>query len=292
MRALPLTLLLVITTLPIAVPALGDLPDVPHYPWLLEAEDGPTAPLSDLVAPPRGFARVPASPHSLAGWMRDLPVRTDRTEVHAYDGRELSSPSAHVVALDVGVRDLQQCADSAIRLLSEYAWATGRADELAWDFTSGDRTRWADWLAGERFVIGRTVERRVGAARSNTRSTFRRWLDLVFTYAGTRSIAREGEAVGDKPVEAGDVYVSAGSPGHAVIVVDVATHSDGRRAALLAQGYMPAQELHILRARRDAISPTLDGIWFVLPTTADGVLDTPSWAPFRAGDARRIAPVR
>lgn len=262
------------------------------YPWLAALGEVATEPLSAREPVPEGFRRIDAPEDTLAAWLRDLPVRADRATVHAHDGRVLRAPAAHVVAMDVGARDLQQCADTAIRLLSEFAWARGATDDLGWDFTSGDRTRWADYVAGERFVIGRTVERRRGAARPATRDTFGRWLDLVFTYAGTRSLAREGRAVAPGEVMPGDVFVAGGSPGHAVIVLDVAVHADGRRAALLGQGFMPAQELHVLRGRSGARSEVLDGTWFVLPAADDGLLDTPSWAPFTGAQARRIAPVR
>ena len=285
--ALPAALaLLALTAVP---PASGEsLSPEQAYPWLAAMDDRPeTRPLSSTIATPDGWTRTGAEAGTLAMWLRQLPVRTDRSTVLAYDGRTIAAPAAAVIAMDVGRSDLQQCADTAIRLLSEYQWVGGRADELSWTFTSGDRTRWSDWRDGERFVIaGSRVERRQGAARANTRATFRSWLDLVFTYAGTRSIAREGRTV-DGAIQAGDVFVAPGSPGHAVIVLDVATHPDGRRAALLGQGFMPAQELHVLDGRGVA-TDVVDGAWFVLPEQPDDLIDTPSWAPFSRRDARRL----
>jgi len=40
--------------------------------------------------------------------------------------------------------------------------------------------------------------------------------------------------------------IRAGSPGHAMLVVDVAEDERGRRIYLLAQSYMPAQDIHIV----------------------------------------------
>ena len=258
------------------------------YVWLTELDPRPeTRPLDHVISTPDGWARVGTEAGTLGHWLRALPIRSDRTSVLAYDGRAVRAPSVAVVAMDVGRRDLQQCADTAIRLLSEYAWSSGRADELSWTFTSGDRTAWSDWKAGERLVIaGSRVDRAQGAARPATHRSFRSWLDLVFTYAGTRSVARDGEAVAG-PIEAGDVFVSPGSPGHAVIVLDVATHPDGRRAALLGQGFMPAQELHVLDGA-GVTTEVLEGAWFVLPSAPGDMIDTPSWAPFARGDARRL----
>lgn len=38
-----------------------------------------------------------------------------------------------------------------------------------------------------------------------------------------------------------------GSPGHVVMIVDVCENGQGEKAFLLAQGYMPAQEFHVLK---------------------------------------------
>ena len=44
----------------------------------------------------------------------------------------------------------------------------------------------------------------------------------------------------------GDVFLKSGSPGHVVMVADVCENGAGQRAFLLAQGYMPAQQFHVL----------------------------------------------
>lgn len=245
--------------------------------------DAPTVPLSARFATPTGFDRV-ADPAPYAAWLRDLPLRTDRDHVLAFDGRALPRPAAAIAALDVGDGDLQQCADSAIRLHAEFLWASGQAERAAYHFTSGDRSAWADWRDGERFAIkGSRVERLQGEPRRDSWASYRSWLQYVFRYAGTRSLARDSAPVGaDEPVRAGDVFVDPGSPGHAVVVLDLAT--DGRdHLALLGQGYMPAEDFHVLRSP-DAV----DGVWFRLPDDPDAPFDTPSWPGFTRGDLRRF----
>ena len=37
------------------------------------------------------------------------------------------------------------------------------------------------------------------------------------------------------------------SPGHVVMIVDVCEDESGKKAFLLGQGYMPAQEFHVLK---------------------------------------------
>jgi len=39
----------------------------------------------------------------------------------------------------------------------------------------------------------------------------------------------------------------SGSPGHVVMVLDVCENAEGQRAFLLGQGYMPAQQFHVLK---------------------------------------------
>ena len=45
----------------------------------------------------------------------------------------------------------------------------------------------------------------------------------------------------------GDIFIQSGSPGHVVMVVDISENLEGKKAFLLAQGYMPAQEFHLLK---------------------------------------------
>ena len=53
--------------------------------------------------------------------------------------------------------------------------------------------------------------------------------------------------VGGDIIQPGDVLIHGGFPGHAVIVIDVAINKDGRKIYLLAQSYMPAQDIHVLK---------------------------------------------
>lgn len=265
--------------------------DAAAYPWLadLPAPLPAMVPLHARFAPPAGFARVEVAPGGYAAWLRGLPLRTDRVHVLAYDGRRLVRPSAAVAVLDVGARDVQQCADTALRLHAEYLWHRGAADAAAYHFTSGDRSSWRDWRAGERFrVAGSKVERYRGAKRPATRAAWRGWLDHLFRYAGTRSLRLDAKPVGERPFEAGDVLVQPGGPGHAVILLDLARHPDGRVAALIGQGFMPAEELHVL-----TMPGALDGLWFVLPAGPDEGVLTPSWpTPFRRAHALRFSTPR
>ena len=57
----------------------------------------------------------------------------------------------------------------------------------------------------------------------------------------------EAEPITAEELHPGDVLLKGGSPGHVVMVIDLCENEQGQKAFLLAQGYMPAQEFHILK---------------------------------------------
>jgi hypothetical protein len=249
--------------------------------------DARTQPIVSAIAAPAGFKRIPAQPASFGAWLRKLPVRPGRPPVYLYDGRRKTNQTAHhaVLDVDVGNKDLQQCADAVIRLRAEYLFSGGCRDEIKFDFTSGDAARWKDWREGIRPVVaGNRVSWRRRAAADDGYANFRDYLETVFTYAGSSSLERELQPVADpaRP-EIGDVFIEGGFPGHAVLVVDVARNQAGARIFLLAQSYMPAQDIHILRSFEE-INP-----WY--RAKSKGVLRTPEWE-FRYNDLKRFARTR
>ena len=161
-------------------------------------------------------------------------------------------------------KDLQQCADATIRLRAEYLFSTGNFQEIHFKFTSGDNYAWLDHALGIRpKVAGNKVSFEKTASEDNSYENFRKYLDIVYTYAGTISINRDlKEVPRSADFEIGDVIVKPGSPGHAVIVVDRAKNQNGEYIYLLAQGYTPAQSIHIINSHQKAITP-----WFKIART-------------------------
>lgn len=258
-------------------------PTATAYPWLA-TYDSTQAIRNRILAPP-GMRRVRTQPGSFGRWLHWLPLKPGNPAVRLFDGREKSNQSAHVavIDLDVAPRDLQQCADSIIRLRAEYLYAHRRRDEIGFHFTSGDLAEFSRWSRGYRpSVRGRDVTWRRTAAAGGSHADLARYLTSVFMYAGTLSLARELREADIRNVAIGDVFIRGGSPGHAVIVVDVAADATGaRRAFILAQGFMPAQEMHILR---DPASPDVSA-WF--EASPDAALVTPEYT-FAPGSLKRF----
>ncbi len=232
---------------------------------------------------PEGFERIPTEEHSFQAWLRNLPLKPDGAPVLYFDGREKEAQvHAAVLAMDIGNRDLQQCADAAIRLRAEYLYQNGKRDEIAFNFTNGFRADYSSWRSGKRIQVnGNTVSWNESGKAADDYGTFRSYLDLVFAYAGTLSLSKELKSVPLDAMQAGDVFIQGGSPGHCVIVVDVARNPSGEKRFILAQSYMPAQEIHILKNDGNpAESP-----WYAPKETE--TLNTPQWT-FNWEDLKRF----
>ena len=254
------------------------------YPWLGDREVAES--LAGRIAPPPGFRRLPAEPTSFATWLRGLPLRPAGTPVRLHDGREKRNQAGAyaVIDLDVGTADLQQCADVVIRLRAEFLRVRGREGEIAFDLTNGERRTWLLWR--DQMHVAKHGQcaywSRAPVPPDEADGYFRRYLRFIFTYAGTISLRRELIPVADPArIEPGHVFIQAGSPGHAVIVLDVAENHDGERVFLLGQSFMPAQDLHVL------VNPAADGSpWYAAQPGRP--LVTPEWK-FNWDDLRRFA---
>jgi len=243
------------------------------YPWKYAIDSKAVA---DRIAPPKRFERDVVVPGSFADWLRHLPLKPERAPLLLFNGDKKVDQSAHaaVVDIDTGDQDLQQCADAVIRLRAEYLYSKGLVEAIQFNFTSGDPalyTQWCDGLRPE--VTASTVRWARKAKPDSSYASFRKYLDMVFMYAGTQSLSRELQIRRKaEEMQVGDVFIRGGSPGHAVIVVDMArSKSSDETVFLLAQSYMPAQDIHILRNPNDrALSP-----WY--PIQFGETLRTPEW---------------
>jgi hypothetical protein len=128
-------------------------------------------------------------------------------------------------------------------------------------------------MKGKRIVVKGNSSYWVQSAKaSNTPNDLWNYLIAVFNYAGSFSLSKELMSVNIDQMQIGDVFIKGGFPGHAIIVTDMAVNeSTGEKIFLLAQSYMPAQEIHILMNPSKNESP-----WYSIK---DGdYLYTPSWS--------------
>jgi len=242
------------------------------YPWPRATPEAASATLAARILPPAGFLRRAAPPGSFASWLRGLPMKPAGEPVKFFNGI-VKPRDVHVavVDIDIGSRDLQQCADAIMRLRAEWLLASGRQREIGFNYTGGGRVSFARWSNGERPSSDGKTWRRATKPDAGYAS-FRRYMDSVFAFAGTYSLERELKPVEVADLAIGDVFIRGGFPGHAVLVADLVENpTTGERRFLLLQSFMPAQSIHVLKnlATGDA-SP-----WY--PATWNGPLMTPEW---------------
>ena len=212
----------------------------------------PTIKIVSDIPLPEGYERLYKNKNSFGEWLSAIPLKPDR-RVFLYNGNLKKNQSAQYAVLDipVGNRDLQQCADAIMRMRAEYLFANGRYNEIRFSDNNGT---WYCWTG------------------ANNRKGFETYLQRVFGMCGTASLAKQlGITRQMKDIQPGDVFIKGGFPGHAMLVVDVATNKQGKKIYLLAQSYMPAQDIHIVNNPTNAVlSP-----WYEV--NDDDEIETPEW---------------
>jgi hypothetical protein len=211
------------------------------------------------IPPPPGFHRAGMTANPFGVWLRNIPLKKSRI-VYLYDGSPKRYQGAQYAVLDISVgrTDLQQCADAVMRLRAEYLYA--RHDLAGIDFYTeqGVRLNFGEWALRH--------------SDSSRRSSFDSYLNKVFMYCSTRTLEKQLNPKPFEKISTGDVLIKGGAPGHAMIVVDIAEDANGHRLFLLAQSYMPAQDIHIVKnPGDDRISP-----WYEADPVR-GQIETPEW---------------
>ena len=222
-------------------PDIGPLPVSPTLPSKV-AE----------ISLPSGYKRSPVSTGSFGEWLRQLPLKKDKT-VYLYNGQPKPNQSAQFAVVDIstGKKDLQQCADALMRLRAEYLFATKQFDIISFTDYAGKNYVWKG---------------------GKDTAAFKGYLEQVFGWCGSASLEKQLTAVMDfNHISIGDVLIQGGFPGHAVMVIDLAENENGEKIYCLLQSYQPAQDMHILvNPVENSISP-----WYRAGT--DRKIYTPEW---------------
>jgi len=211
-----------------------------------------TIPSSINAVPlPTGYTRIDAGKNSFTEWLRNIHLKKDKT-VYLYNGLPKRNQSAQFAVLDISVgnKDLQQCADAVMRLRAEYLFAEKKFSEILFRDNNN--------LAYE-------------LGMNHDRTNFDHYLNNVFAHCGSLSLQKQLNPITNlNSIQPGDVLIQGGSPGHAMIIVDMAEDKNGKKIFLLAQSYMPAQDIHIVvNPMNKTLSP-----WYELN---DQTIYTPEW---------------
>lgn len=218
---------------------------------------------------PVGYERVALKEPAFGRYLRNFPLRMDQDTVYLYNGSPKRNQHVHAAILDlpIGKRDLQQCADVVMHLRAAYLYRQKAYDKIRFHLASG---KIADY---QKYAKGDYSEKK-----------FQQYLVRVYSYANTRSLRKQMTPVNVQNMQVGDAFVQAGQPyGHAMIVVDMAINkTTGKKAFMLAQGFMPAQDAQLVINPQSAKNSP----WYDLDF--GNVLITPEWQ-FDATDLRRFS---
>ncbi len=202
---------------------------------------------------PEGYSAVNTTSKSFANYLPQIPLKESST-VYLYNGTKKANQLAQyaVLNISVGNKDLQQCADAVMRLRAEYLYSINAYDRII--FYDNDKVKYA-------------------FTQPYTRQHFDSYLLTVFGMCGTASLAMQLKPKANlNTIEIGDVFIKGGFPGHAVIIVQVAINDNGDKIFMLAQSYMPAQDIHILNnPNNTTLSP-----WYAV-ADIDTYLYTPEY---------------
>ena len=201
---------------------------------------------------PAKFERVKADSLSFTWFLRNIDLK-EQTTVYLFNGQQKRNQAAQYALLNIstGNKDLQQCADAVMRLRAEYLFSQKEFGEII--FYDNDHTAYT-------------------FSAPFTRTHFDKYLNRIFGMCGSASLSKQLEPVKRfSEIKPGDVLIRGGFPGHAVIVMDVAVNELGKKIYMLAQSYMPAQDIHVLKNPANAdLSP-----WYEVKE--DAIIRTPEY---------------
>lgn len=204
------------------------------------------------IATPWGYERIDGDDAAYSEFLRLLPLKGRGSDVMLFTGGKSRSQSLSYAVLDLPLlSNAEQCADACMRLRAEYLYRTGQYGRISFHDVNGNTLAYGS---------------------GSSRKAFKQYLRHLYGVASTFSLSREMKTRPLADMQPGDVFVYPAPQGqmygHAVMVVDVAVNSEGKKAFLLAEGNTPACNIHVMRNLANPYrSP-----WFMLDESADNLM--------------------
>ena len=192
---------------------------------------------------PEGFTRVESESGSFGSYLQNLPLKPHGSKVYHFDGTLKYNTSAYCAVVDLPFKNNpnHQCADAVMRMRAEYLFSVKRYSEIEFLYVNGKKSNYLSYLDG----------------KTPTADNLWSYMCGVFCYANTYSLNKQLESKSTSDLQIGDIFIIGGFPGHTVIVVDKCVNSKGEVKFMLAQSYMPAQDIQIL-VGEDGVTPWYD----------------------------------
>lgn len=206
--------------------------------------------LETRITPPEGYTRVSAGQGSFAQYLRSYPLLPDNSKLPVYDGSTIDNDDvAAVFDISLGDDGYQQCADSIIRLYSDYYYQKGEYDKISFLFSNGDECDYDRWRNGKRMFVLAGFSLELPAALSDdSEQQYRNYLKEVMRYSGTLSLQKESGVISPDELRVGDIICN---DTHVVLIADMAVNDIGEKVYLIGQSFIPAVCFHIVSTERD-----------------------------------------
>ncbi len=237
--------------------------------------------LETRIIPPEGYERVPMKDGSFGEYLRKYPLLPDDIKIPAYDGTTISSTDvAAVFDISLGTDGYQQCADSVIRLYSDYFYEKGEFDKISFLFSNGDECSYNKWRKGMRMLVFADFSCEIPFGLPNkSEQQYRNYLKQVMRYAGTLSLQKESEVISADDLCVGDIICN---DTHVVMIVDEAINENGEKCYLIGQSFIPSVCFHILTHTEGTVTSP----WYTQEQLEKDTFVIGSF-PFEKNDIRR-----
>lgn len=256
---------------------------------------------------PEGYKKVDVEKGSYAEFIRNYTLKPYGAVAYYYDdktGSYLENKEAStkgVFSMPNALNRWMQCADSVIMLYAEYLYSQQKHSDISFTFANGFVCDWISYMQGYRFNSSGKGSWELKAEPSDSYETFQKYLDLVYQYANTDSLARDMSSTpAMDDISIGDAFVvgvaqlqsvaATVNPdanvryGHAIFVVDVAVNPEtGKKMFMLAEGNTPATEISIIE------NPDSEhGVWFEFNEVGAFIKSNESRIPWSAAWLKRF----
>ena len=138
------------------------------------------------ISLPQGFIYVGDGDSAYSNWLLDLELKKSKT-VYLYNGKLKSNQDVQygVLNIDIGKKDLIQCADAAMKLRADHLFEKHLYDQIKFISTSGNELSFENWLKGMRWKVqgAKLVSYNTNNEKPNIQQEYNSFIDFVFTIA-------------------------------------------------------------------------------------------------------------
>ena len=208
--------------------------------------------LETRITPPDGYSRVKVESGSFAEYLRKYSLHPVNINLPVYNGKTLNTDSPAIFDISLGKEGYQQCADSIIRLYSDYFYENEQFDKISFEFSNGDICDYNRWRNGKRMLALGSFSCEIPAALPDySQQGYMNYLKTVMNYAGTLSLLNESEPISPDEIRIGDIICNEY---HVVLIVDEAVNKNGEKVYLIGQSFIPAVCFHIVTRYEDGVT--------------------------------------